>query len=50
MSKVGLIWHVVTEHQVKTQKKKKRKKELDIDCVLVRIRGMLAEITFDPYP
>ena len=24
------------------------KKELDIDCVLERTRGMLAEVTFDP--
>ena len=25
-----------------------RKTELDIDCVLERTRGMLAEVTFDP--
>ena len=39
------ICHVDTEHYVKRQKE-----ELDMDCLLERIRGMLAEITVDTYP
>ena len=31
-----------------TRSKDRIKKELDIDCVLERTRGMLAEVTFDP--
>ena len=31
-----------------TRSNDRRRKKLDIDCVLERTRGMLAEVTFDP--